>query len=179
MVRSSALRLAGMVKTMYDDRLKTEEKCNKELARRKDEYERHLKEVPALLLLTVALWLSLWLEHRALALLVLSALVLTVQAVAVALALCSRAQCVWFCAVRRLTMFQLLSCTVACFHRCTKGSGDCQIDEFAQEKKEIRKQHHEDRAIRLITKKIRLHRHKLLEIAEAEAKGASLAWLLN
>ena len=76
-----------MLSEMLADRLKTEEKCNKELARRQDEYERHLKEVPALLLLTVALWLSLWLEHRALALLVLSALVLTVLAVTVLLSL--------------------------------------------------------------------------------------------
>ena len=46
MVKSSALRLAGMAKEMYADREKTEEKWKKELARRQDDYERHLKEVP-------------------------------------------------------------------------------------------------------------------------------------
>ena len=45
MVQSSALRLAGMAKEMYADREKTEEKWKKELARRQDDYESHLKEV--------------------------------------------------------------------------------------------------------------------------------------
>ena len=54
--------------------------------------------------------------------------------------------------------------------------GVCQMAEIDQEKKEIRKQQHEDRAIRLISKKLRLHRQKRLAVAENEAKSASLPW---
>ena len=68
LVKGLGLRLAGMAKEMLADRRKIEEKFKKELARRQDVYERHLKEVSI---------------------------------------------SVRFCAVRRLTMFQLLSSTVA------------------------------------------------------------------
>ena len=57
--------------------------------------------------------------------------------------------------------------------------GVCQMAEFAQEKKKIREEQHEDRAVRLISKKLRLHRHKLLEMAETQAKSASLPWPSN
>ena len=45
LVKSLPARLASMAKEKYDDREKITNKCKKELARRQDDYERHLKEV--------------------------------------------------------------------------------------------------------------------------------------
>ena len=57
--------------------------------------------------------------------------------------------------------------------------GVCQKEEFEDERKVLRHQRNEDRAIRLLRSKLITHRHKLLAVAKNEATSASLPWLSN